>query len=158
MSNIQRAGHKVWQELQQPVQNGQVRYANLDKCIGMRHYSNGRYGLEVEKTVKDMRYKEFISGGTARNIDEMMVAAYEARKRVYRQAEAYRKKLETTQATQMTTAAPQLTTSARQLTTPAPQPTTPAVTTLPEVYTRFAIIGLSFAASFIIGWLIGGAL
>jgi hypothetical protein len=144
MSNIQRAGDKVRQELQSKFSRGPVKYSHIDECVGMRHYSKGRYSLEVVKTVKGIRFKEMVSGGTVRNVDDMIVAAYEARKRVYRKAEAYRQKLEIT--------------PAPQLTTPAPRPTTPAVTTLPEVYTRFAIIGLSSAAGFIIGWLIGGAL
>lgn len=144
MSNIQRSGDKVRQELQRKFSHGPVKYSHIDECVGMRHYSKGRYSLEVVKTVKGIRFKEMVSGGTVRNVDDMIVAAYEARKRVYRKAEAYRQKLEITPAPQLTTLAPRL--------------TTPAATTLPDVYTRFAIIGLSSAAGFIIGWLIGGTL
>jgi hypothetical protein len=162
MSNIQRAADKVRQELLWKVRKGEVRYANIDKCIGMRHYSNDRYSLEVEKVVKDKRFNEFVSGGTPRNIDEMLVAAYEARKRVYRKAEAYRQKLETTPAPKLTTPAPQLTTPAPKLTTPAPTLTTPAVDTVGKLdsseLAKLLAIGISALAGGMIGWIIGGAL
>ncbi len=259
MSTIQQLAVNVRQELQRTVNKGQVKYCRLDDCIYMRHYSKKRYSLEVVKTVKGKRFEDNVTGGTSRNVDEMAAAAGELRKRIHRQAEAYRERLQdsnpttslsemadklssllakpwtagnrdwvkiakqvkayrtqagysiyidvirsknrfsetirgnahdieqnlrsalqirdgaikgvprgqirnmqaiatTSPAPQLTTPAPQLTTPAPQLTTPAPRPTTPAVTTLPEVYTRFAIIGLSSAAGFIIGWLIGGTL
>ena len=162
MSNIQRAADKVRQELLWKVRKGEVRYANIDKCIGMRHYSNDRYSLEVEKVVKDKRFNEFVSGGTSRNIDEMIVAAYEARKRVFRKADAYRQKIGFIANAKLTTPALKLTTPAPTLTTPAPKLTTPAVDTVGKLESsdlaKLLAIAISALAGGMIGWIIGGAL
>jgi len=162
MSNIQRAADKVRQELLWKVRKGEVRYANIDKCIGMRHYSNDRYSLEVEKVVKDKRFNEFVSGGTPRNIDEMLVAAYEARKRVFRKAEAYRQKLQSTPDPTLTTPAPKLTTPAPTLTTPAPTLTTQTTDSVGKLEStdlaKLLAIGISALAGAIVGWVLGGAI
>ena len=162
MSNIQRAADKVRQELLWKVRKGEVRYANIDKCIGMLHYYNDRYSIKVDKVVKGERFQETIPNGTPRNIEEMVAAAYQARKRAYRAAEAYRQKLESTPATTLTTPAPKLTTPAPTLTTPAPTLTTPAVDTVGKLESsdlaKLLAIGISALAGGMIGWIIGGAL
>lgn len=171
MSNVQQVAAKVRQELAQQVPNGVQRYVTLCENLRLCQYADGRFHLGVNKQVDGKNFYEGVAGGTARNIDTMVAAAFEARKRVYRKAEAYRQKLQSTTApTQSAPAPTQATPTPKRskdyillehTTWGEMKPCSPPKynpTTLPDVYTRFAIIGLSSAAGFIIGWLIGGTL
>jgi hypothetical protein len=162
MSNVQQVAAKVRHELNQIVPNGVKRYVVIANHISMLHYPDGRFNLQVEKRVGGKRIYESVRGGTVKNIDDMVAAAFGVRGRVYRKAEAYRQKLESTPAPTLTTPATKLTTPASTLTTPASTLTTPAVDSVGKLESsdlaKLLAIGISALAGGMIGWIIGGAL
>ena len=141
MSNVQQVAAKVRRELQQTVPNGVARKVAICDNLALRHYADGRYNIEACKAVKGRRFYESVKGGTVRNIDVMVAAGLETRKRVLRQAEAYRQKTQPT---------------------PAHTHPTPAKDTIGRMNShdlaRLLAIGISALAGGMIGWIIGGAL
>jgi hypothetical protein len=141
MSNVQQVAAKVRHELNQIVPNGVKRYVVIANHISMLHYPDGRFNLQVEKRVGGKRIYESVKGGTARNVDDMVAAAFGVRSRVYRKADTYVQKMRTTIAPKQ------------------PAPATDSVGKLESSdLAKLLAIGISALAGGMIGWIIGGAL
>ena len=141
MSNVQQAAAKVRHELNQIVPNGVRRYVVIANHISMLHYPDGRFNLQVEKRVGGKRIYESVRGGTVRNIDDMVAAAFSVRSRVYRKADTYLQKMQTTIAPKQ------------------PATATDSVGKLDSSdLAKLLAIGISALAGAIVGWVLGGAL
>lgn len=141
MSNVQQASAKVRHELNQIVPNGVKRYVVIANHISMLHYPDGRFNLQVEKRVGGKRIYESVRGGTVRNIDDMVAAAFSVRSRVYRKADTYLQKMQTTIAPKQ------------------PATATDSVGKLDSSdLAKLLAIGISALAGAIVGWVLGGAL